>query len=89
MLTCSFFNLFTTDFDHRLEKSKAKFKDKYTCSLYSFLDDKSIKNIPHFFNNAVANLVYLMLVTDENLIKTQSKSKFNVLLFLSRTSYEK
>ena len=63
-----FFNLFTTDFDHELQKSKDKFRDG-TCSLYSFLDNKSIQNIPNFFNNAVANLVYLILVTDGNLIK--------------------
>ena len=80
-LRALFFNLFTTDFDHELEKSKAKFRDG-TCSLYSFLDDKSIKNIPHFFNNAVANLVYLMLVTDGKLNKKRKVNQ-NLMFYYS------
>ena len=76
-----FFQPFTTDFDHELEKSKAKFRDG-TCSLYSFLDDKSIKNIPHFFNNAVANLVYLMLVTDGKLNKKRKVNQ-NLMFYYS------
>lgn len=68
-----FYKLFTTDFDVELEKSRDKFREG-TCSLYSFLDNKSVKNIPNFFNNAVANLVYLILVTDG---KLNSKKKVN------------
>lgn len=68
-----FYKLFTTDFDIELEKSRDKFREG-TCSLYSFLDNKSVKNIPNFFNNAVANLVYLILVTDG---KLNSKKKVN------------
>ena len=58
------FNLFTTDFDIKLEKSIKTFR-KGTCSLYSYLNDKEKAQIPDFFNNAVTNLVYLILVTDD------------------------
>ncbi len=76
-----FYKLFTTDFDLELEESRDKFREG-TCSLYSFLDNKSIKNIPNFFNNAVANLVYLMLVTDGKL-NTKRKVHKNLLFYYS------
>ena len=69
-----FFKLFTTKFDIELEKSKVTFRDG-TSSLYAFLDNKSIKNIPTFFNNAIVNLVYLILVTDGKLNKKRKISK--------------
>lgn len=73
--------LFTTDYDSELEKSKIKFRDA-TCSLYSYLDNASIKNIPKFFNNAIANLVYLILVTDGKLNK-KSKIRKNLMFYYS------
>lgn len=76
-----FYKLFTTNFDVELEKSEEKFRDG-TLSLYSFLDNKSIKNIPNFFNNAVVNLVYLILVTDGKLNKKRKISK-NLLFYYS------
>lgn len=76
-----FCKLFTTDYDRQLEKSKIKFRDG-TCSLYSYLNDESIKNIPKFFNNAIANLVYLILVTDGKL-NTKSKVKKNLIFYYS------
>ena len=74
-----FYKLFTTNFDIELEKSEEKFRDG-TLSLYSFLDNKSIKNIPNFFNNAVVNLVYIILVTDGKLNKKRKISK-NLLFY--------
>jgi hypothetical protein len=76
-----FYKLFTTDFDIELEKSRDKFREG-TCSLYSFLDNKSVKNIPNFFNNAVANLVYLILVTDGKLNNKRKVHK-NLLFYYS------
>ena len=76
-----FCKLFTTNYDCELEKSKIKFRDG-TCSLYSYLDDTSIKNIPKFFNNAIANLVYLILVTDGKL-NTKSKIRKNLMFYYS------
>tara|TARA_B100000925_G_C21899383_1_gene426445 strand:- start:57 stop:908 length:852 start_codon:yes stop_codon:yes gene_type:complete len=76
-----FFKLFTTDFDVELEKSRDKFREG-TCSLYSYLDNKSVKNIPNFFNNAVANLVYLILVTDGKLNNKKKVNK-NLIFYYS------
>ena len=76
-----FYKLFTTDFDIELEKSRDKFREG-TCSLYSFLDNKSVKNIPNFFNNAVANLVYIILVTDGKLNNKRKVHK-NLLFYYS------
>ena len=76
-----FYKLFTTNFDIELEKSRDKFREG-TCSLYSFLDNKSVKNIPNFFNNAVANLVYLILVTDGKLNNKKKVNK-NLMFYYS------
>ena len=76
-----FYKLFTTDFDIELEKSRDKFREG-TCSLYSFLDNKSVKNIPNFFNNAVANLVYIILVSDGKLNNKRKVHK-NLLFYYS------
>ena len=76
------YNLFTTDFDIKLEKSIKTFR-KGTCSLYSFLTDKEKSKIPEFFNNAVANLVYLILVTEgkpNNLVKVRHNISFYLSL---------
>ena len=50
-----FCNIFTTNFDIELEKSKNNFRNS-TYSLYSFLDKDLINMIPIFFNNAIANV---------------------------------
>ena len=42
-------NLFTTDFDIKLEKSIKTFR-KSSCSLYSYLTDREKSKIPDFFN---------------------------------------
>tara|TARA_B100000900_G_scaffold253673_1_gene216130 strand:+ start:138 stop:986 length:849 start_codon:yes stop_codon:yes gene_type:complete len=75
------FNLFTTDFDVKLEKSIKTFR-KGTCSLYSYLNDDEKEQIPDFFNNAVTNLVYLILVTDDK-PNTIVKVKHNINFYLS------
>ena len=76
------YNLFTTDFDVKLEKSIKTFR-KGTCSLYSFLTDEEKSKIPEFFNNAVANLVYLILVTEgkpNNIVKVRHNISFYLSL---------
>tara|TARA_B110000444_G_scaffold198774_1_gene189980 strand:+ start:351 stop:1175 length:825 start_codon:yes stop_codon:yes gene_type:complete len=74
-------NLFTTDFDIKLEKSIKTFR-KSSCSLYSYLTDREKSKIPDFFNNAVANLVYLILVTDDKPNKLV-KVRHNISFYLS------
>lgn len=74
-------NLFTTDFDIKLEKSIKTFR-KSSCSLYSYLTDREKSKIPDFFNNAVANLVYLILVTDDK-PNNITKVRHNISFYLS------
>ena len=74
-------NLFTTDFDVKIEKSTKTFR-KGTCSLYSYLSDEEKGRIPDFFNNAVANLVYLILVS-EGKPNTLVKVRHNISFYLS------
>ena len=74
-------NLFTTDFDVKLEKSTKTFR-KGTCCLYSYLTDEEKSHIPDFFNNAVTNLVYLILVTDKK-PNTLVKVRHNISFYLS------
>lgn len=75
------YKLFTTDFDIKLEKSKKSFR-LGTCNLYSFLSDKKKHKIPDFFNNAVANLVYLILVDGEK-INSRQKIRHNINFYYS------
>jgi len=74
-------NLFTTDFDIKLEKSECSFRQG-TCSLYSFLTDEQKKAIPDFFNNAISNLVYLILVDGEK-INNRQKIRHNISFYYS------
>ena len=74
-------NLFTTDFDIKLEKSTKTFR-KGTCCLYSYLTDEEKGKIPDFFNNAVTNLVYLILISDDK-PNTLVKVKHNISFYLS------
>ena len=74
-------NLFTSDFDVKVEKSTKTFR-KGTCCLYSYLTDEEKGKIPDFFNNAVTNLVYLILVTDDK-PNTLVKVKHNISFYLS------
>ena len=75
------YKLFTTDFDIKLEKSKKSFR-MGTCNLYSFLSDKKKHKIPDFFNNAVINLVYLILVDGIN-INNRQKIRHNISFYYS------
>ena len=63
--------IFTTDLDIELEKSKDNFRNS-TYSLYSFLDEDFINLIPDYFNNAITNIIYLILVND-NKINTKKQ----------------
>tara|TARA_A100001015_G_C15034706_1_gene735410 strand:- start:3125 stop:3967 length:843 start_codon:yes stop_codon:yes gene_type:complete len=76
-----FINLFTTDFDIHLKKSKTNFRAG-TCSLYSYLKEEEQKEIPNFFNNAIANLVYLILV-NEGKPNKYFQIKKNISFYLS------
>lgn len=72
-------NLFTTDFDIELEKSINNFRNS-TYSLYSFLNKDLIKNIPQYFDNAIVNIVYLILVND-NKINTKRQISKNLSFY--------
>lgn len=74
-----FLNLMTTDFDHRLEDNTKQMRLS-TCKLYSFLDKK--EEIPSLINNAVANIVLLILLTDSKINKPQ-QVKYNIHYYIS------
>ena len=64
-------NLFTTDFDIKLEKSTKTFR-KGTCCLYSYLTDEEKSQIPDFFNN----LPPFLTLQDEQAVTTLFQSVF-------------
>ena len=76
-----FFNFITSDFDVKLEKSQKSFR-LGSCSLYSYLNKKDRDLIPTFFNNALANLVYLILA-DDNKVNSLKKVKQNIHFYYS------
>ena len=76
-----FFNFLTSDFDVKLEKSEKSFRVG-SCSLYSYLNNNDRDLIPTFFNNALANLVYLILV-DDNKLNSIRKIKNNINFYYS------
>ena len=63
-------NLFTTDFDIKLEKSTKTFR-KGTCCLYSFLTDEEKSKIPDF----------ILDVEYENLVKNKENEIKKILNF--------
>ena len=60
------YNLFSSDFDEKLEKSLEQFR-KSSYKLYSYLNENEIHLIPTYFNNAVVNLIYLIMIGDDNI----------------------
>jgi hypothetical protein len=57
-----FCNFFHTDYDDKLEESVVKFKNS-SCKLYTV--DNFNKNISKLINNAITNLIYLVLTEDD------------------------
>lgn len=60
-----FYTLFSSDFDDRLEESIIKFRNS-SYKLYSYLNEKDKHLIPIYFDNALVNLIYLILTNDNN-----------------------
>ena len=83
-LLCSFF---TSDFDIRLEKSCDKLRES-TYKLYSFLDSKNIKSIPKLIDNAITNIVILVLTNEDKIAKLhQVKLNFKYYLSIAKLAY--
>ena len=69
-------NLFTSDFDVKLEENCKQMR-KSSCKLYSFLTSKKRDAIPPMINNAITNIILLVLLTD-NKINTLQRVKYSV-----------
>tara|TARA_B110000977_G_C11082722_1_gene493454 strand:+ start:605 stop:1423 length:819 start_codon:yes stop_codon:yes gene_type:complete len=80
------YNLFNSDFDDKLNKSLVEFRHS-TCKLLSFLNDDNKNKIPNFFNNAVTNLVYLILVNNGKLNSlNQVRNNVNFYYYLAEAA---
>ena len=73
--------IFTSDFDEKLKLSLEKFR-KSSYRLYSYLNQEDVHLIPKYFNNAVVNLVYLILVNDDN-VNNINQIKKNISFYFS------
>jgi|TARA_B110000908_G_C10229411_1_gene439762 hypothetical protein len=73
------YTLFSSDFDEKLKKSLEKFRSS-SYKLYSYLNKNNITKIPEYFDNAVGNLIYLILVNDNN-INNIRQIKKNLLFY--------
>ena len=69
-------NLFTSEFDVKLEENCKQMR-KSSCKLYSFLSKQKQDAIPPMINNAITNIILLILLTD-NKINTLHRVKYNV-----------
>lgn len=84
-LICSFF---TSDFDTKLEKSCNNLRES-TYRLYSYLNQKDIKSIPKLIDNAITNIVILVLTNDDKIAKVhQVKLNFKYYLSVAKLAYD-
>lgn len=74
-----FFKLISSDFDDRLEDNSKKMRQS-TCKLYSFLDKK--EKIPELINNAITNIILLILLNDSKINKPQ-QVKYNIHYYIT------
>jgi len=83
-LLCSFF---TSDFDIKLEKSCNKLRES-TYRLYSYLNQKNIKSIPKLIDNAITNIIILVLTNEDKIAKLHRvKLNFKYYLSVAKLAY--
>jgi hypothetical protein len=74
-----FLNLLTSDFDHKLADNSKQMRQS-TCKLYSYLDKR--EQIPSFINNAITNIVLLILLNDSKINKLH-QVKYNIHYYIT------
>tara|TARA_Y100001970_G_scaffold289208_1_gene418811 strand:+ start:12012 stop:12827 length:816 start_codon:yes stop_codon:yes gene_type:complete len=81
-------NMFTSDYDIKLDESVANMR-KSTYRIYSFMNKEHEELIPLSINNAIPNLI-LVLLTDGNKIlpKMLIRSNINYYLNLAKMAYD-
>ena len=81
-------NMFTSDYDIKLDESVANMR-KSTYRIYSFMNKEREELIPLSINNAIPNLI-LVLLTDGNKIlpKMLIRSNINYYLNLAKMAYD-
>lgn len=70
------YKLFTSEFDINLDESSVQMR-KASMKLYSFLSNLDSKSIPQLIDNAIVNIILLILLTDNKINKLQ-RVKYNI-----------
>ena len=69
-------NLFTSEFDTNIDNSSVQMR-KASMKLYSFLSKLGRKSIPELIDNAIVNIILLIMLDDEKINKLQ-RVKYNI-----------
>ena len=69
-------NLFTSDFDINIDNSSVQMR-KASMKLYSFLSKIGRKSIPELIDNAIVNIILLIMLDDEKINKLH-RVKYNI-----------
>jgi len=69
-------NLFTTEFDTNIDSSSVQMR-KASMKLYSFLNKLGRKSIPELIDNAIVNIILLIMLDDDKINKLQ-RVKYNI-----------
>lgn len=84
-LLCSYF---TSDYDIKLEESCNKLRES-TYRLYSYLNCKDIKTIPKLINNAITNIIILILTNNNEIAKIHKvKQNYKYYLAIAKEAYK-
>lgn len=69
-------NLFTSEFDTNIDSSSVQMR-KATMKLYSYLSKIGRKSIPELIDNAIVNIILLIMLDDDKINKLQ-RVKYNI-----------
>lgn len=69
-------NLFTSEFDTNIDSSSVQMR-KASMKLYSFLNKVGRKSIPELIDNAIVNIILLIMLDDDK-INTLHRVKYNI-----------
>ena len=69
-------NLFTSEFDTNIDSSSIQMR-KASMKLYSFLSKLKRKSIPELIDNAIVNIILLIMLDDDKINKLQ-RVKYNI-----------
>ncbi len=73
--------LFGSEYDDKLEESRSKFREGSN-KLYSLINFKDNKTIPILINNAVSNIILLILTNGNKICKSVNEVRKNIIYFI-------